>query len=418
VRDLFSITSNDEGRPIADFAHRLLYDDLIKDARAVLADLAPIRREIPSRAGLWYDVRLRPYRTIDDKIDGVVITFVDVTERRHVEEALRASESRLRQQQRLVELSHDPIFIWDFESGIVEWNRGSEELYGYTRAEAVGKQTENLLSTTVVGATRGEMMAQLLERGSWRGEAMQRTKDGRKLTVEKRLQLESFDGRRLVLESTHDITDRKLWERRQRLLLGELTHRVKNTLAIVQSIAHQTLRFAQTPEEFNERFTGRLAALATAHGLLVQSDWKGADLAALARDQLAPYLSDEPDRLVIDGPAILLPADLATPFGLVLHELATNAVKYGALSRPDGIVSLAWKTALRNQQRAITVVWSERNGPRVRRPGQVGLGSSLIDHAIPAAEVKREFKAEGLICTIELPLPEEAADHHGATAPK
>jgi two-component system CheB/CheR fusion protein len=275
-----------------------------------------------------------------------------------------------------------------------------------------------LLGTAIEGTSAAELKAHLLKHGTWRGEAAQRTKDGHKLTVEKRLQLESFDGRRLVLESTHDITDRKVWERRQRMLLGELTHRVKNTLAIVQSIAHQTLRFAKTPEEFNERFSGRLAALATAHGLLVQSEWKGADLAALARNQLAPYLSEKPDRLVMDGPTVLLPADLATPFGLVLHELATNAAKYGALSRPDGIVSLAWTAAPRNQQPAITVVWSERNGPRVRRPAQAGLGSSLIDHAIPAAEVKREFKAEGLICTIELPLPEEAGDYHGATVPQ
>ncbi|MBV9567083.1 MAG: PAS domain-containing protein, partial [Hyphomicrobiales bacterium] len=136
VTELFRITPSDEGRVVTDFAHRLEYEDLVKDAQAVLAHLAPIRREVRSREGRWYDVRLRPYRTVDDKIDGVVITFVDVTERREVEHALRESEQKLQLVKRLVELSHDPIFIWDFDDGIVEWNRGSEELYGYSREEA------------------------------------------------------------------------------------------------------------------------------------------------------------------------------------------------------------------------------------------------------------------------------------------
>ena len=132
MTELFRITPSDEGRAVTDFAHRLEYDDLVKDAQAVLAHLAPIRREVRSRDGRWYDVRLRPYRTVEDKIDGVVITFVDVSERLQVEQALRESEQKLRQEKRLVELSHDPIFIWDFDDGIVEWNRGSEELYGYS----------------------------------------------------------------------------------------------------------------------------------------------------------------------------------------------------------------------------------------------------------------------------------------------
>src|SRR5262249_47634364 len=103
--ELFSITSSDEGRPIGDFTHQLEYGDLINDCRKVLSDLAPIRREIHSRRNLWYDMRIRPYRTVDNKIDGVVITFVDITERLHTEQALRDSEHQLRQQKRLLDLS-------------------------------------------------------------------------------------------------------------------------------------------------------------------------------------------------------------------------------------------------------------------------------------------------------------------------
>jgi two-component system CheB/CheR fusion protein len=252
------------------------------------------------------------------------------------------------------------------------------------------------------------LRAKLLEEGSWRGELKHRTKDGRELTVETRIQLQTVDGRRLVLESTRDVTERKLWEQRQRLLLGELSHRVKNTLAVVQAIAHRTLRDSASTEDFVERFDGRLLALAGAHNLLIKSDWQGADLSELARTQLEPYTSANPDRLRLQGEPVLLTADIATPFGLVLHELATNAAKHGALSREQGTVNVSWRISDRNNQSVLTVVWREKGGPPVTQPTPSGLGSKLIDHAIPGAKISREFQTDGLVCAMELPLP--AAD--------
>jgi two-component system CheB/CheR fusion protein len=402
VTELFSITPSDEGRPITDFAHQLEYDELVKDARGVLADLAPVRREIRIRHDRWYDVRMRPYRTVDDKIDGVVITFVDVTDRRQVETALRDNERLLQQQKRLLELSRTPIFVWNFDGGVVDWNRGSEELYGFSRAEALGKTKEQLFGRTEPPFE--ELKAKLLENGSWNGEIRQRTKDGRQVTVESRMQLESFGERRLVLESTLDITEHKNWEERQRTLLGELTHRVKNTLTVVMAIAHQTLRAAPSPKEFAERFDGRLTALARSHDLLVQSGWNGADLTKLAHEQLEPYVGQRKERVRIQGDSIVLPSELLTPFGLVIHELATNATKYGSLSVPEGAVELSWKLASDKGRRALEFEWRERNGPAVEPPAQLGLGSSLIDHGIPGATVQREFLPQGLRCTIRVPL--------------
>ena len=344
----------------------------------------------------------------DDKIDGVVLTFVDMTERRQIEQALRESERKIRQEKQLVDLSRDPIFIWDFNGTIIEWNRGSEELYGYSRDEAVGKRKEKLLATVVPRSSFAALRVKLLDEGSWSGELKHKTKDGRELMVESRIILETIEGRQLALESTRDVTERNAWEEKQKLLLGELTHRVKNTLAVVQAIAHQTQRRSRSSEDFIERFDGRLSALAGAHSILVELDWKGADLATLAHNQLEPYISDNPGRFHVSGDPIFLPADLATPFGQVFHELATNAIKHGALSRDVGIVDLSWTLGSRNNDRRLTVVWREFGGPRVQQPKTAGFGATLIEKGIPNATVSREFGPDGFVCTIELPHPEIA----------
>jgi two-component system, chemotaxis family, CheB/CheR fusion protein len=416
VTDLFSLTQADEGRPITDFAHQLEYDDLVKDARTVLAELAPIRREVHSRNGRWYDMRLRPYRTVDDKIDGVVITFVDISERHQVEQALRQSEQRLGQEKRLVDLTRDPIFVWEFDSAnIIDWNRGSEDLYGYTRDEALGQRKELLLRTSVPGSSFGDLKTKLAEAGSWAGELAQMTKDGRQLMVESRLQLDTFNGRRLVLESTRDVTGRRAAEQRQRLLMRELSHRVRNILAVTQAIARYTLRSDQPMERVLETFEGRLATLARAHSLLMESNWHGADLDKLAHRQLDALAGETPDRLRIDGEPVVLSPELATPFGLVLHELGTNAAKYGALSTRTGRVAVTW-TVAPHSQRTLRFKWSETGGPTVAGPTATGFGSTLIDTAIPKAKVKREFQSAGFVCEIELVLPEPGEDEEASDA--
>jgi two-component system CheB/CheR fusion protein len=173
----------------------------------------------------------------------------------------------------------------------------------------------------------------------------------------------------------------------------------------VQAIAHQTQRFSKSFEEFTGRLDGRLAALAVAHSLLVDSDWKGADLAALARRQLDPYIGGDRDRIKITGEPIFLPADLATPVGLVFHELATNAAKHGAFSQRAGTVDVNWSLQTGNGGPLLTIVWRERGGPKTAEPKEIGFGSELIEKAIPNATVRREFADEGMTCTIGVPVP-------------
>jgi two-component system CheB/CheR fusion protein len=194
------------------------------------------------------------------------------------------------------------------------------------------------------------------------------------------------------------------WEGRQKLLLGELSHRVKNSLAVVQSIVTQSLRRTGASQETQETISSRLRAVAKSHDLLVSNDWKGADLTAIAREQLAVHAGQDPSRVRLEGPPVYLSSDQATPFGLFLNELATNAAKYGALSTPAGSVTVTWEVIQADRGHRLRLVWSEQGGPLVNPPKADGRGSYLIEQGLPEMQVAREFRRKGVVCTIELPL--------------
>lgn len=208
-----------------------------------------------------------------------------------------------------------------------------------------------------------------------------------------------------------DITERKKAEfereellENQRLLMAELDHRVKNTLATVQSVVLQTLR----PSAEAEALTGRLAALAKAHGLLAQSRWRGARLRALLQEELQPYRKHAGEsRVRLAGPDLLLPPKMAQSLGLVVHELTTNAAKYGALSVPTGRIEVSWDVQ-RDGAARLRLVWRELGGPRIDGPpGRSGFGSRLIERSLAYdldGEAEIEFRPEGLHCRIEMPL--------------
>jgi two-component system, chemotaxis family, CheB/CheR fusion protein len=281
ITDLFNIQATDDGRPITDFTHRLDYPRFTEDAQTVLRDLSVVEREIASD-GKWYLTRIRPYRTTEDRIEGVVCTFVDVTARVKTEEALKSSEAHLR------------------------------------------------------------------------------------------------------------------------LLLSELSHRVKNTLAVVQAMARLSFADELPRDVALEAFTARLRALSTAHDLLVKSDWRGARLREVVERQLAPYVIDK-QRIDIAGPDISLPADLATPLSLVLHELSANALKYGALSAKAGTLRLDWAFKPDGVGDVFEFRWLEAGGPRVRPPQKQGFGSYLIQNGLPEAKVALDYAPDGLSYTVTLP---------------
>jgi two-component sensor histidine kinase/CheY-like chemotaxis protein len=211
-----------------------------------------------------------------------------------------------------------------------------------------------------------------------------------------------------------DISERKRAERVQNLLIGELHHRVKNTLATIQAISNQTLKRSENLSEFSTSFTGRLRALADAHSLLTDNGWQSADLSILVHDQLMLGQEDD-DRISVSGPTVALDPQAAIHFTLILHELGTNARKYGSLSVPAGHLSVQWsiQTSL---HRRLNFQWEESDGPRVVTPLRSGFGTTLIEQSVLAhdGEITVEFGVNGLTCTISMPLVDQTGRHTGA----
>lgn len=199
-------------------------------------------------------------------------------------------------------------------------------------------------------------------------------------------------------------------EKTRHLLISELNHRVRNTLANVQAIAQQTLRHTKNPQEFAPKFVGRIQSLARVHALLTHENWKGANLRELIRDQLLQGSIDE-TRLTASGPALRLTAQATLHLALILHELGTNSIKHGALSAADGRVSLVW--ALNGE--TLELQWQERGGPTVAGPIKRGFGMSLIEHTAKGQGGNAHLVCEtqGITWNVLLPLPQHAAPFSG-----
>jgi two-component system CheB/CheR fusion protein len=539
LAELFNVRVTDRGRPISDLTHRLGYGQLTQDGQAVLVKLIPVEREIRDEAGRWYLTRVMPYRSTEDRIEGIVITFVEITGRKLAEAALRDSEEKYRNlftsidegfciievlfnvkgeayDYRFLEMNpafpkhtglseakgrtmlefvpqHEKfwfktygeivrtgearrfehqaaglnrwldvyafrigaaddhkiaviltdvgekrranenlreseerfrllienvreyaLFQTDLEGRVTSWNPGAERLFGYSSLEMLGKPADRLF-------TREDQQTQLLQKElarATRGEHHQEErwvvcKDGHRFWAQWVTEaVRDGSGEvRAFAKVLRDETDRKQSEERQRLLMGELNHRVKNTLATVQSIANQMLRRTPDPARFTERFQQRLQALARAHDLLTRNRWKSADVADIIREQLA--MDGETEGIASSGPSALLTPQSSVALSLVLHELGTNARKYGALSIAGGRVRILWQ--ILEPGNVLRIEWTEIDGPSVGEPQATGFGTILVEKSLASINgtAKSSFLRDGLVCIIQLPIVTE----NGATAP-
>ena len=210
-----------------------------------------------------------------------------------------------------------------------------------------------------------------------------------------------------ILSISRDITELAEAQDQQKVLTAELQHRIKNSLAMVSAIANQTLR-GENMEAARKAFTARLMTLSHAHDILVQTSWQSAPINDVIEGALAPYRTGQA-RIQISGPGLLLPPKPALAIALAVHELATNATKYGALSNDHGKVTVSWETDTVGENRSFHFHWAEKGGPRVVEPEQSkrGFGTRLIERMLKndfGGEVTVNFDPDGLVCTLSAPL--------------
>jgi PAS domain S-box-containing protein len=217
---------------------------------------------------------------------------------------------------------------------------------------------------------------------------------------------------------THtDISEQKQTEDRQRLLVNELNHRVKNTLAVIQSIAAVTSRSASNAAAFSASFIARIVGISRTHDLLTASHWEGADLRDVVWNELAPYDTDTARRVGLHGEPVHLSPKIAVTLGMVMHEMATNAAKYGALSQADGRVDVTWYVCPDANGARLHIEWAEEGGPPMPKPGQQGFGSRLILQSVERdleGTVKFDYRPTGLHCAVDFPLAEAGAPAQAA----
>jgi two-component system CheB/CheR fusion protein len=407
MTDLFHLRDSDRGRPITEIVTRMNYAELQRDVAKVLRTLGVIEHEVRiAEDETVFVMRIRPYRSVDNVIDGVVITFIDITERKHHEEA----QARLAA---IVESSQDAIIGHAFDGTITSWNSGAEAIFGYQASEAIGKPF-----ATLIPENQKDEVPQILDKLK-RGERVEHfeidrvRKDGKKLDVSLAISPIKDSRGKMIAASTiaRQFTERKAAEEHKNVLMAELDHRVKNTLMVITSLIAQTAKSAESPQQFAEIIEGRIQALSRVHNLLNQNDWDRAALRDVISGELAPYRAGKDENIVISGNEdVSLTPKATQTLAMALHELATNAAKYGALSTPAGKVTVNWNVANSRKEPKLSIDWLESGGPPVKPPTRRGFGSQLIERIVNyelQATVQRNFHAAGVRCTIEIPLTDK-----------
>jgi PAS domain S-box-containing protein len=348
----------------------------------------------------------RPHRPIGRELqplDVLARQAADLIERNEVEKALRESREQFRWLASIVEFSDDAIVSKNLDGVITSWNKGAEQLFGYLAEEVIGKPVAILIPldrqneeyTILERIRRGDRIDHY--------ETVRRRKDGNLIDVSLTISpMRNAEGNVVgASKIARDITERKRSEAQISALAREAEHRAKNLLANVKAMVR--LSQADTPNGLREAIEGRIEALANVHSLFARSRWAGAELGSLVQQELSPYSRDGEMRTRIDGPTVLLRPNVAQAMAVTLHELATNAAKYGALSVTTGQVRVEWSHAADGQ---LMLRWTEAEGPPVNPPTRKGFGTQVMEALIQGhvgGDVRLDWRAEGLVCEMVLP---------------
>jgi PAS domain S-box-containing protein len=348
----------------------------------------------------------KPHRPTERELqplDVLARQAADLIERNEVEKALRESRDQFRWLASIVEFSDDAIVSKNLDGIITSWNKGAERLFGYLAEESIGKPVTMLVPPERQGEE--DTIVERIRRGDSveHYETVRRRKDGSLVDISLTVSpIRDVEGNVVgASKIARDITERKRSEAQISVLAREAEHRAKNLLANVEAMVR--LSNSDTPDSLKEAIGGRIRALANVHSLFAQSRWTGAELGSLLRQELSPYSGDGEMRTLIDGPIVVLKPDVAQAIAVAVHELATNAAKYGALSVEEGQVRVEWSHA---ENRQVVLRWTETGGPPVNPPARRGFGIGVMESMIGdgmKGRVKLDWRVEGLACEIAVP---------------
>jgi len=366
-------------------------------------------------------LNIDPLYNAKGEMIGAVNCFLDISERKRMDDALAQSRQHaLEQEQRLAATyEHAAIGISEVapDGHFLRVNEAITAITGYSREHLLANKLFTHTHPDDADADMQAFRKQVAgELEFYSVEKRFVRKDGRVIWISVRSSpVRASSGQLLYLvRVVQDITERKAAESRQKLLIDELNHRVKNTLATVQSLASQSARGALTPETFRERFEGRLMALSKAHDQLTLHHWESAELREILSASLAPYAGAS-ERVVLRGEDVVLRPRAVLTLAMAFHELTTNAAKYGALSVPGGRVEIRWQgvRGAVESKPMLRIEWEEKNGPPVGEPQRRGFGSALIERGVAGdldGRVDLAFEPAGVRCAIEIPLGTATAD--------
>ena len=387
-----------DGAPMAH--HECPMATAIKEGRPIRDIEAVLERPDGAR------VPFRPYPTpLKDesgRVIGAINLLIDATD-------LKQAEIESARLAAIVVSSDDAIVGKTLDGCVTSWNAGATRIFGYEPKEMIGQSIIKIIPPEL-RQEEDEILAKL-KRGEHIAhyETVRLAKDGRRLNISLSVSPVLDKTGRIIGASkiARDVTEKKRVEAIQRVLIEELNHRVKNTLAMTQAIASQSLRHARSASDFVESFTGRVQALAKAHSLLTERKLEGAELTELVREQVTLGVADE--RVICSGPMVILGAQPAIHLALVLHELATNARKYGGLSVPQGRLSVKWEVHS-SGSRTLLLDWTESGGPQVSAPLTAGFGTTLIERTLQThgGQATVRYGVTGVTCKLRLPLGETA----------
>ncbi len=372
-------------------------------------------------AGKFMVYHAAPHRFTHDELDLALTIARQLgfgIERLRAEDARRRAEDSLRESEERLQLALTSgtmgAWEWDIGTGAVIWSPSLEEIHGIEPGSFGGRFEDfsRDIHPDDLPMVLARIEAALASKEDYDASYRITTSDGSVKWLEAfgRVVVDEAGAPRKLAGICMDITARRMAEAQRELLVAELSHRVKNTLATVVSIAQQSFHKDRGLEEGRNSFAARIRALAQTHGRLAEASWTGVSLATMLADELAPYRGEDESNFRLEGPTVMLSPKHALTLGMAIHELATNAAKYGALSSKTGSVEVAWTIS---PERRLQLRWTESGGPGVAPPDRSGFGRLLLERALASdlrGDVRLDFAPQGLICEIEVPL--ETQDRH------